>query len=386
MKYLVLGSGLMGRAVAFDLVNSEGTTEVRLADINSDSLNEVVNWINNPMLKPIQLDVIDQSKVLEAMKGVNTIINCLTFQYSYDMVKLAIQSKANYCDLGSSDEIVGKIFSLNDEAKKAGVTIIPNCGLAPGVVSVIAVAGVEKLQELAEIHLRVGGLPQNPKPPLDYSIVFSVKGLIHEYVAKAKVIRDGKITEVESLTEIEELEFPEPFGKVEAFNTAGGISTLPRSLIGKIEELDYKTIRYKGHCEKIKTIFDLGFKSEEKIKIGDCMVSPREVLEKLLTVNLTQDNIKDVTLVHVSVVGYNHQEKIKLTYQIIDYFDEKNNITSMMRMTAFPASIIAQMIAKEIIRKKGVITQEFNVSAEDMLKEMRNRNIVINKKREKMNN
>ena len=385
MKYLVLGAGLMGRAVAYDLANSKETTEIRLADINVDSLNEVIQWINSPLIKPIELDAVDHFKVLEAMKGVNTVINCMTFQYNYEMVKLAIQSGINYCDLGSSEEIVEKIFSLNPEANKTGVTVIPNCGLAPGVVSVIAIAGVEKLDELKEIHLRVGGLPQNPKPPLDYSIVFSVKGLIHEYIKNAEVIRDGKISNVESLTEIEELDFPKPFGKMEAFLTAGGSSTLPKTLKGKVEQLDYKTIRYKGHCEKIKAIFDLGFRSEEKIKIGNCMVSPIEVLEEMLEMSLTHKNIKDVTLLHVEVIGYNKKEKKKITFQIIDYFDEENNITSMMRMTAFPASIIAQMIANGIISKKGVITQEFNVPAQEMLKEMRNRNIIINEKIESMN-
>ncbi|MFW9881644.1 MAG: saccharopine dehydrogenase family protein [Candidatus Thorarchaeota archaeon] len=280
MKYLILGSGLMGRAVAYDLVKNEETTEVRLADININNLNEVNQWINDSIIKIIQLDANNHIKVLEAMKGVDVVINCMTFQYSYEMVKLAIQSRVNYCDLGSSEEIFEKIFSLNSEAMAAGVTIIPNCGLAPGVVSVIAIAGVEKLDSVEEIHLRVGGLPQSPKPPLDYSIVFSIKGLIHEYIRNAEVVRNSKISKLESLTEIEELSFPEPFGKVEAFLTAGGSSTLPRTMEGRVKELDYKTIRYKGHCEKVKAIFDLGFRSEKKVKIGNCMVSPINVLEK----------------------------------------------------------------------------------------------------------
>ncbi|MFW9819377.1 MAG: saccharopine dehydrogenase family protein [Candidatus Thorarchaeota archaeon] len=380
MKYLVLGSGLMGRAVAYDLAKNDNTTEIRLADINITSLKDVKEWINSSLIKIIELDARDHFKVLEAMKGVNVVINCMTYHYSYDMVKLAIQSGVNYCDLGSSEEIINKVFALDNEAKNVGVTIMPSCGLAPGVVSIIATAGFEKCDKVEEIHLRVGGLPQNPKPPLDYSIVFSVKGLMHEYLKAVEVVRNGKLMKLGSLSEIEELCFPEPFGKVEAFNTAGGAATLPKTLAGKVNVVDYKTIRYKGHCEKIKTIFDLGFKSEEEVKIGNCMVSPIEVLEKMLEKSLTYEDPKDVTLVLVEVIGYEENRKKKITYQIMDYYDEQKNITSMMRMTAFPTSIIAQMIANEIITKKGVLTQEFNVPASKMLENMRKRNIKVEEK------
>ncbi|MFW9922519.1 MAG: saccharopine dehydrogenase family protein [Candidatus Thorarchaeota archaeon] len=377
MKYLVLGSGLMGRAVAFDLVQSEDTTEVRLADIDIHKVNEISKWINNSKIKPLRLDVTNSAQVLSAMEGVDSVIGCISYKFNYDLTKAAIQSKANFCDLGGNNTVVQKQFSLHSEAKDAAVTIIPDCGLAPGVASVIVTAGVEQFDSLDEIHIRVGGLPQNPKPPLYYSLIFSVQGLTNEYIEIAEVIRDGKITHVESLTEIESLIFPEPFGELEAFQTSGGTSTLPKTLLGKVNVLDYKTIRYKGHCEKIKTIFDLGFNNEEKIDFKGCKISPREFLEYMLVKSLTHKDNKDVTLVRISITGQKDNSKQKLTYQIIDYFDDKNNISSMMRMTAYPASIIAQMMAKGIIEKKGVITQEFNVPSQLMLEELRKRKIVI---------
>ncbi|HUU77232.1 MAG TPA: saccharopine dehydrogenase C-terminal domain-containing protein [candidate division Zixibacteria bacterium] len=380
MKYLVLGAGLMGRAVAYDLAHSMGTTEIRLADIDIKQVNEVIKWINSPLINGIKLDVTDYSQVLEAMKDIDSVIGCISYKFNYDISKLAIESKVNYCDLGGNNTIVQNQFTLNDKAEAAGITIIPDCGLAPGVASIIVTAGVEKFESLEEIHIRVGGLPQNPKPPLNYSMIFNVQGLTNEYIEIAEVIRDGKITKIDSLTEIEEIEFSEPFGKLEAFQTSGGTSTLPKTFLGKVNILDYKTIRYKGHCEIMKAIFDLGFKSEEKVEINECMISPREFLEKILVSNLTHDDNKDVTLVRIEVIGKINDEKKKLTYQIIDYYDEEKNITSMMRMTAFPASIIAQMMANGSIKEKGVITQEFNVPSKLMLEELRKRNINIEEK------
>ncbi|MHA1155785.1 MAG: saccharopine dehydrogenase C-terminal domain-containing protein [Candidatus Heimdallarchaeota archaeon] len=382
MKFLVLGSGYMGRAVAYDLAHSENVEEIRLADIDISRVKEVAEWINSPLIKAIEIDVSDKNQVLTAKQGIDSVIGCISYKFNYDLSKLAIYSGANYCDLGGNNTIVNKQFTLDEEAKKAGVTIIPDCGLAPGVASVFVAAGTEKFDSLEEIHIRVGGLPQNPIPPLNYSMIFNVQGLTNEYIEIAEVIRDGKITRVEPLTEIEEIIFPEPFGKLEAFQTSGGTSTLPKTFLGKIKILDYKTIRYKGHCEKFKTILDLGFKSEELVEINGGTTTPREFLEMILVKSLTHDDTKDVTLLRVEVIGFVNEIKKKFTLQIIDYFDEKNNVSSMMRMTAYPASIIAQMMANGTIKKKGVITQEFNVPSQMMIEELRKRNIPITEKLE----
>lgn len=382
MKFLVLGSGYMGRAVAYDLAHSKDVEEIRLADIDISQVKEVAEWINSPLIKAIELDVSNKNQVLTAMEGIDSAIGCISYKFNYDLSKLAINSGANYCDLGGNNTIVNKQFTLDEAAKKARVTIIPDCGLAPGVASVFVAAGTEKFDSLEEIHIRVGGLPQNPKPPLNYSLIFNVQGLTNEYIEIAEVIRDGKITRVEPLTEIEELVFPEPFGKLEAFQTSGGTSTLPKTFLGKVKELDYKTIRYQGHCEKMKTIFDLGFKSEKPIEINGGTTTPRKFLEIMLLKSLTHEDTKDVTLLRVEVIGFVNEIKKKFTLQVIDYFDEKNNVSSMMRMTAYPASIIAQMMANGTIKKKGVITQEFNVPSLMMIEELRKRNIPITEKLE----
>jgi len=380
MKYLVLGSGLMGRAVAFDLLRDKENDEIRLADIDLSRAKEVAAWLADNRIKPILVDVNDKEQVLQAMKGVDSVIACISYNYNFELTKAAIASGANFCDLGGNNTVVTQQFTLTEEAEKAGVTIIPDCGLAPGVANVIIAAGVEQFDKVEEIHHRVGGLPQDPKPPLNYSLIFSVQGLTNEYIEEVEVIRNGKLTKVEPLTEVEEIVFPEPFGVMEAFQTSGGTSTMTKTFLGKVKELDYKTIRYKGHCIRMKTILDLGFDSYEEVDYKGCKVKPREFLELMLVKELTHEDTKDVTLVRIEVIGIKDGKKRKITYQIIDYFDEENNLSSMMRMTSFPASIIAQMMANDQIAKKGVVTQEFNVPSQQMLKELRKRNIVIDEK------
>ncbi len=132
------------------------------------------------------------------------------------------QTNTNFCDLGGNNYIVDEQLALDDKAKDAGINIIPDCGLAPGMVSVLAMHGAKRFDEIDEIHIRVGGLPQHPKTLLQYQLVFSVEGLINEYIEVARVIRDGKISEVESMTEIESLEF-------DGFSAARSLSNFGRN-------------------------------------------------------------------------------------------------------------------------------------------------------------
>src|SRR5205823_13354745 len=140
--------------------------------------------------------------------------------------------------LGGNNAVVDAELALDAQAKAAGVNIIPDCGLAPGMVAVLVAHGAQRFEHLDEVHIRVGGLPQNPKPPLDYQLVFSVEGLINEYIEPARIIGGGKIETVESMTELEDIEFPPPFGKLEAFQPSGGTSTLPDTFLGRVRELD----------------------------------------------------------------------------------------------------------------------------------------------------
>src|SRR5215204_860991 len=377
MKILVLGAGRMGLGAAFDLAHNSPQVEVvTVADTDFERAEQVAKTVNSEKVTARHLDVSNISDVVELMKSHDTAISCVNYWYNVELSKAAIATGTNFCDLGGNNYIVDEQLSLDEEARAAGISIIPDCGLAPGMVSVLAMHGARALDEIEEIHIRVGGLPQNPKPPLDYQLVFSVQGLINEYIEVARVIRDGQITEVESMTEIESLEF-DGFPPLEAFQTSGGTSTLPETFLDKIKELDYKTIRYAGHCEKFKTMIDLGLCSSEEIMVDYTRVTPRKVFGELLTKHLPADE-PDYVLVRLEFVGKSGGATKKLRYDIVDRQDEAAGLSAMMRTTAFPASIIAQMMASGEVLMRGATPQEKAIDAEKFVAELARRNIVIN--------
>jgi lysine 6-dehydrogenase len=376
MKILVLGAGRMGHGAVFDLIhNSPEVTAVTVADYDLSKAEKIAAEIGSQKLNAARLDVSNSSDVTGLMSDHDSAISCVNYWYNADLSKTAIETKTNFCDLGGNNYIVDRQLALDEEAKSAGINIIPDCGLAPGMVSILAIHGANRFDETHEIHIRVGGLPQNPKPPLDYQLVFSVEGLINEYVETARVIRGGEIREIESMTELESLEF-DGFPALEAFQTSGGTSTLPDTFLGKIRELDYKTIRYAGHCDRFKTMIDLGLCSSEEILAERVNVKPRKVLAELLQRNLPADE-PDYVLIRLEFVGIINGETKHLRYDIIDKFDEQSNLSAMMRTTAFPASIIAQMMAKGEVKMRGATPQEKAIDAEKFVAELSRRNIII---------
>jgi lysine 6-dehydrogenase len=376
MKILVLGAGRMGNGACFDLAhNSSEVESVTVADANFVKAQTVAENVKSAKVSAIQLDVSDYEKCVSAMNEHDAVISCVNYWYNLELTKAAIEAETNFCDLGGNNYVVDAQLALNREAKEANVNIIPDCGLAPGMVSILAMHGANLFDETEEIHIRVGGLPQNPKPPLKYQLVFSVEGLINEYVETARVIRNGEIKEVESMTELESIRF-EGFPTLEAFQTSGGTSTLPETFLGRVKELDYKTIRYAGHCERFKTIIDLGLCSSEEILADYGKVIPRKVLTELLQKNLPADE-PDYVLIRLEFIGTKNGNRKRLCYDIVDKFDEQTNLSAMMRTTAFPASIIAQMMVRGDVRIRGATSQEKAIETEKFVAELEKRNIKI---------
>jgi lysine 6-dehydrogenase len=359
MKILVMGAGRMGLGAAYDLAQATDVQDVTVADLDLERARAVVETIGSTRLRPAQIDVADAESVVQLMRGHDAAISCVVYHHNLNLARAAIEARTNFCDLGGNNSVVDAELALDQEAREAGINIIPDCGLAPGMVSVLVAHGAARFASLEEVHIRVGGLPQHPRPPLDYQIVFSVEGLINEYVERARVIRDGRITEVDSMTEIEQLEFPAPFGTMEAFQTSGGTSTLPESFSGRVRELDYKTIRYPGHCEKFRLLMDLGLASStDHVEVDGVAITPRRVLSEMLLRRLPADE-PDVVLIRVEFRGrLTNGDEGALRYDIIDRFDERKGLSAMMRTTAFPASIIAQMMARGETTEKGAIPQE----------------------------
>ena len=376
MKVLVLGAGRMGYGAAFDLAhNSPNVSGVTIADFDAEKSGSAAVAIGSDKVTATKVDAGNFDDAVELMRGHDSVISCVNYWYNEPLSKAAIKTGANFCDLGGNNYVVDSQLALDAEAKAAGISIIPDCGLAPGMVSILAMHGASKFDEVEEIHIRVGGLPQHPVPPLDYQLVFSVEGLINEYVEVARVIRDGRLAEIESMTELESLSF-DGFPPLEAFQTSGGTSTLPDTFLGKIKELDYKTIRYAGHCEKFKTMIDLGLCSSDEVLVDFAKVTPRKVFGELLQRNLPADG-PDYVLVRLDFVGITGGETKRLRYDIVDKQDEARGLSAMMRTTAFPASIIAQMMARGDVLERGATPQEKAIDPVKFVAELERRDIVI---------
>jgi lysine 6-dehydrogenase len=393
MRILVLGAGRMGFGAVHDLVKQTDVDEVTVADVAAERAQHVAATVAGNVT-PRAIDVSRHDDVVALMRGHDSAISCVNYWLNERLARAALEAGTNFCDLGGNNDVVDAELALDAEARSRGINIVPDCGLAPGMVAVLVAHGAAQFEQLEEIHIRVGGLPQNPKPPLDYQLVFSVEGLINEYIERARVIRNGAITMVDSMTEVEEIEFPEPFGTMEAFQTSGGTSTLPETFLGRVRELDYKTIRYPGHCEKFKTMIDLGLCSSEPLSViakrnnSDIPsrvdgqespaevrieIAPRKILADLLVRNLPADE-PDVVLVRVEFVGAGK----RLRYDIIDRYDEASGLSAMMRTTAFPASIVALMMARGQTTQKGALPQERCIPPELFMQELAKRNIVVN--------
>jgi lysine 6-dehydrogenase len=378
MKFLVLGAGMMGSAAAFDLARSAPENEVILADINLQTATATAKSAG-ASVHPLRLDVNNRRDLSNSMAGCSCVISAVSYSVNLAVTRAAIEAGVHMCDLGGNNDVFKRQLALDQEAKAKGVTIIPNSGLAPGLINILAVSGAKEFDELDSIHLRVGGLPQHPRPPLNYQIAFSVEGLINEYVEQAAVIRNGELKYIDPMSDLEDICFPEPFGVLEAFNTSGGLSMLTELFAGKVRNLDYKTIRYKGHCEKFKTLLDLGFATMEPMMVGGSVKTNREFFADLLRKKLDFGD-KDVVLARATITGRRDRAEKSLTYEFVDEYDDATSMTAMMRTTAFPTSVTAQMLANGVISDRGVLPPEACVPGAAMIDELAKRNIRITKK------
>lgn len=366
----------MGRAIAYDLSKFSNFDDILLGEKERKTYRSSKLFLQGTGVKTIVMNAESPYEIKRRLQKGDVVISALPYRYNYTLAKLAIQTKTHFIDLGGNNTIVDKERRLFTQAKKNGVTIIPDSGLAPGLVSIITRDIVDHLDTVNSVRLRVGGLPRHPRPPLNYQIVFSPYGLINEYVEDALILDHGKIIMKKSMTELETVQFPKPFGTMEAFLTSGGCSTLPHTYKTKIHYLDYKTIRYPGHCEKLKAILDLGLADEKRINCGGQMIIPRDVFASLLIKNVPATG-EDVVLLKVLSEGIKQGKKWSREYLLVDSCDKKNNITAMMRTTGYPVAITAQMIENETIQEPGVFCPEEIIPPSEFFSELKKRNIML---------
>lgn len=380
MKIGVLGAGLMGREVAHDLTKSPNVQAVGLADVNKKLLEQIEQELSADHLTATQVDAKDEGQLVSFMKQYDVIVNALFYTFNETVAKLAIEHGVHSIDLGGH---IGNwtdiVLNMNEKATKGNVTIIPDLGVAPGMINILSGYGVSKLDHVKSIRLYVGGIPVKPEPPLEYNQVFSMEGVFDHYTDPSFIIRDGKPQQIPSLSEIETIYF-ERFGPLEAFHTSGGTSTLSKSY-PNLETLEYKTIRYPGHAKKFRLLIDLNLtKKDYAVEDAGRQVKPRDILLKVLDPIVDLGDKEDVVLLRVIVSGNKGGTEKSYVYEMITYRDQQTKATAMSQSAAYTMSVVAQMIGSGLISKRGVFPPEKIVPGEYYMKEMAKRGVNIKEK------
>jgi len=358
----ILGSGLMGSEIAVDILASKKTDEVIVVDSNASRLEELKRKARQRLpdtlsskLSVYKCDIVsNRGELLKILKRSDTAIGALPHSVADLAVASAIEAGINYVDLIYSWRASDSYAEVDKKAKNKNITIIPACGLAPGLSNIIARKAVKDVGgEADRLTIYVGGIPEKPEPPLEYKIVFSLDSVIEEYTRDALVVRDGKIAFLPALSEVELVTFTSIRGKFEAFVT-DGLSTLPNTV--KAHNMTEKTVRWVGHAKKISMLSELGLFSEEEIDIGDkCRISPRKIMSSLLSDRLAmKENDRDMTLLKV-VANKGDRQSV---YEMVDRYDERTHTTSMARTTSYPASIVAQFLLEGKIKRNGFLPPE----------------------------
>ena len=377
MKFLVLGGGAQGSAAAFDLLRDDEVDEVVIADLRPDSLHPALRPYIGGRLSTVRANASCEWEVAPALAGVTGVLCAFPYYFNHDMARLALRSGAHFADLGGNTAIVERQRGLDTRAREAGLSVVPDVGLAPGMVNILAQGGIDGLDTADSVRLWVGGLPQNPKPPLNYQIVYSLEGMLDYYVTPAEILRDGRRTTVEALSGLEVLDFPAPVGRLEGFHTGGGTSTLPSRYEGRIRTLEYKTLRYPGHARIMGAIRELGLLSDREVDYGGNPVNPRRFFIQQVTPLLTNEDGDDLVVARVEVAGVRGGRPARIRYDVTDYHDPVTGITAMARTTGFSLAIVALMQARGEVAAAGVGTPDEVVPAEPYVAALRRRGIRV---------
>jgi lysine 6-dehydrogenase len=226
----------------------------------------------------------------------------------------------------------------------------------------------------------VGGNPVQPKPPLNYRIVYAVESLLDFYERKVPILKDGEIQEVESLSGVESISFPAPFSEMECFYT-DGLNSLVYTMKGRVrDELAEKTIRYKGHAQQVKVLMESGLFSRELVQVGDQQVVPRKLLEAVLDSEMKLGEEEDVTLLRIIMEGWREGQSETHIFEMIDPYDSEKGYTSMAKTTSFPASVAAQMIVSGKINQRGSLFPEDIFHSElyqPLMDELEKRSVIV---------
>jgi lysine 6-dehydrogenase len=378
--YLVIGAGRQGVAAAYDLGVFGDAAEIRLLDIDRGAAEAAASRLNSLLGRPVArgfaADAGDLSTVAPHMDGATGVISSVHYVYNLDITRLAIEKGVHLADFGGNTGVVREQLGLDAAARAARVTVVPDCGMGPGLNVSLGTYVMELVESPCEVLIWDGGLPQDPQPPWNYASTFHIGGLTNEYDGCATFLRDGKPTAVPCFSDVEFLDFPPPIGRLEAFVTSGGLSTSPWTLEGRLQRLENKTLRYPGHVAQMVAFRDLGLLDLEPIDVAGQRVVPRDVLHALLGPRITVPEVRDVCVMRVKCVGSTKGRPAEAVVELIDRYDEKTGFTAMQRLTGWHASILLIAAVNGLVRP-GAVSVESSLPGRTIVDECRRRGFAI---------
>ena len=375
MKIAVVGAGVIGSAIARDLIERDDVSSVLVCDAHARLLQDLHDTQQSPKLRSFQIDARDTRTLASIVQQTSVIIASAAPELNPKLARMALDLGIHFCDLGGDENTVQKVLDMGDEARSRSVWLTPNCGLAPGLVNILSRAGIAQFETVDVVRLRVGDVPLNPEPPFNFRLSWSAHKILDDYTLPVRMIEDGNVVQKESLSHKEPLFFPEPFGEMEAFCTAGGLSSLVDDLADQVNVLDHKTIRWPGHADQMRFVIGLGFADRQKIDVKTHLTY-RDILARRLRSRLG-GTYEDAVLLRVLIKGRQNNAEKTLVYEMIEEYDHENKLSAIQRATSIPTATVACLLGAGRMQGGGAAAAENIVPIDDFLHILKARGLSI---------
>ncbi len=377
-RYVIIGSGRQGTAAAYDLARFGEAESILMTDMSLEAAQRAAERVNRLIGREVasaaQVNAADHQALVNALRGADVALSAVPYYFNVGITRACIEAGLSLNDMGGNTDVVWQQLEMDADAKAAGVSIVPDCGMGPGLINHMGVYVMELLDEPREVYLYDAGLPQEPIPPWNYQCTFHINGLTNEYDGEATFIRDGKIVKVPTFTELEYIDFP-PLGKLEAFVISGSMSTTPYTHLGRLQRYENKVLRYPGHFHTFEAYKRLGLFSETPIEVNGQKIVPRQVYHALLEPQIkAPPGMKDICIMRAIGIGKKDGRDQKVIVDLLDRYDEQTGFTAMERLTGWHCALMMGFQARKVI-PAGAHRMEQAVPAGRVMEEVRKRGI-----------
>jgi lysine 6-dehydrogenase len=374
-RYAVLGSGRQGTAAAYDFHRFGEAEVIFMTDVDPAQAEGAAERVNKlagaEVARPVELDATDMTRVGEFLRGnsVDAFLSAVPYFMNLGLTEAAIRARSGMTDLGGNSDIVFQQLDHTQKAAEAGISIVPDCGQVPGMGTSLVLYAMEQLDEPTDVFMWDCGLPRRPEPPWNYRLTFNIEGLTNEYTGDCMYIRESRLVRVPALEELEEVEFPEPIGKLEAFTTAGGLTSAARTFAGKLRTLQNKTLRYPGNHAHLTVMRQLGLLDLTPVEVDGQPVVPRHLLHALWDPQIrADDETIDFILIRVLARGNKDGRPAEAQIDLVHDADPETGFTAMEQGTGWHAAIMTEAIARGDV-ERGVIPVERAMSGTEFVRQ-----------------